>query len=232
MTGTSLVEREVGWEYLTGKQRAFAVAWVKYHDPQKALTEAGYASVESSNPSRDAARLIKRCRRFIDHLEETALREARISIAGIQHEYAKVGFSNPLNYVVELPGGGHRAKMLTELTRAEAAAIESFTLLPLSVAGKPDIWVLGEIKFHNKIKALDSLCKTMGIGLKPQPGERPPEPARYDLSRLPAAKLAELEGILRAAANTVSDARDSSAIPGESSGAGGQQIPSLSRPAR
>src|SRR6266853_407167 len=145
MTATALATKEVGFEYLSGQQRKFAIAWVKYHESVKALEEAGYALTD--NPSRHAHKLRKRCARMISYLEEESLREALISIAGIQHEFAKVGFSNPLNYIVELPDGGHRPKMLTELSRAEAAAISKFTLFPMDMGGKK-ILVLTEIEFH------------------------------------------------------------------------------------
>lgn len=221
------IGNEVGWEYLDEQQRKFALLWVKYHDMKRAMTEAGYAV--DTHYSNNGRRMLKRCRRYVDHLEEMALREASISVVAIQHELAKMAFANPLDfYVDDVTVDGkkwRRPKKLDELTRSQAAAVKEWTYTLWKDPNGDEHLVLGEIKLHDKRASLVDLGKTMGLFQDKPPPAAGDERAPIDLSRLSSTQLKSLEGILRSAADTVSSARDQAAIPVSSPGAvTGQQL--------
>jgi hypothetical protein len=222
--GRRALSTEVGWELLSEEQRKFAEEWVRSHNHTQALTFAGYR-FDPKNPAVVGKRIVKRCHRYIKYLEAKALRETFISIEAIQHQYVRIGFSNPLNYTIVDPvTQKRRPKALEELTRDEAAAIKEYTLMPLEREGQPTMWVMTDVKLHDPIPALRDLGKT--IGAFPQtPPAAPPAGADaggrspVDYTRLPPGKLRQLDSLLKEALALTSSAQDAQAITVPGAGA-------------
>jgi hypothetical protein len=216
---------EVGWELLNAQQRKFAEEWVRTHNYTKALEHAEYL-FHPKNPAATGNPLLKRCHRYIKYLEAKALRSTFISIEAIQHQYVRLGFSNPKNYTIFDPIlKRKRPKTLDECTRDEAAALKEYTLFPLKRGEtEADIWVLHDIKLHDPIPALRDLGKTIGAFPQHPAAPTPVDPSTtggsgIDFSRLPPGKLRQLDALLKEAIKITGQARDAQAITVPGAGA-------------
>lgn len=233
----SIAANEVGWEMLNAQQKMFAEEWVRTHNYTKALTHAGYQFTPNSS-SPIGNRLVKRCHRYIKYLEAHALRASHISIEAIQHEYARVGFANPLNYYIRDPKNNRRIrpKKLDELTYDEAAAIKEWGWMMFKNDDGTEELVLTDIKLHPKEVALRDLGKTLGaFPQNPQVPALPPggqtATAGIDFSKLSSAELRDLDRLMKRAQSAMSSARDAQAITGQGADAAPSSQRTTSGPA-
>lgn len=232
--------RGTGLEDLNEQQRAFAVEWVKSRSPRKALEAGGYSLAGEHTGS--ARRVRSLCLEYIAQLEASIRRSALVSVSSIQTSIAVMTDITFKNFIVSDPEtGASRPKKMSEITDEEASAIQEFELnYILDWDWKPDpskpnetcpmIAVLGEVKLIDKLKAKQMLGKTIGMfantPLLPAGSKVGDSVGHAMLSKLPTADLMLLESMMRKAADLVSKARDTHAIPVDSEVlvAGGKSI--------
>ncbi|HUY27291.1 MAG TPA: terminase small subunit [Candidatus Binataceae bacterium] len=79
---------------LTGKQRAFALAYIELGSGDKAALKAGYSK---ANPHREADRLLRmpHVQRAIREMHEDAIREGKITARRVLQELAAMAFLDP-----------------------------------------------------------------------------------------------------------------------------------------
>jgi phage terminase small subunit len=156
---------------LTVKQEAFAKAYIETGNASEAYRRAYNAKNFSENAlAVQASKTLKHPKVALRIAELQASHQKRheITVDRIVQEYAKLAFSNMLDYVTVDHNGGAFVD-LSKLTRDQAAAIQEVTVehLPArSVEGEGESKVpvlKTRIKISDKKTALDSLGKHLGM---------------------------------------------------------------------
>lgn len=189
----------------------------------RAAREVGYSE---SVATRSIGALRKKLWPLIQHFQQQRAERFSISRERIQHELATVGFANILDYVeIDEETGETRTKMLNELTRDQAAAIQEYSLMPVEKLDPETgetkvVKVLSKIKLFDKRSALVDLGKTIGMfnekmQLSIAPGTDE-ERAEVPLNQLSTAALEQIQKIILKAASEVESAQsDTRALPGQ-----------------
>lgn len=190
----------------------------------RAAREVGYSEAVAT---RQVGSLRRKLWPLIQHFQQQRAERFSISRERIQHELATVGFANILDYIeVDEQTGETRTKMLNELTRDQAAAIQEYSLMPVEKVD-PDtgetktVKVLSKIKLFDKRSALVDLGKTIGLfNEKMQlllPNQEDEEGrAEVPLNQLSTTALEQIQKIIHKAASEVESAQsDTQALPGQ-----------------
>ena len=127
------------------QHRAFCEAWLKHYDHNRAAREAGYSAhnVNAGVGKRTFALFAQYLTKQKEIKEKALVKELALDQKDILAEMMAIGFANALDYVKEVEEEEkdmetgevrmvrrHRQKLVTELTRAQAAAISKVTFLP------------------------------------------------------------------------------------------------------
>lgn len=225
-TGRDLIGRPI----LDARQKAWAENYHLHGNPTRALREAGYVG---KNTTKQWKMLLQRCAYYLEDLQAAALSTRKVTMSKIQDELYSLAFANVLDFITLDPNSGDlRPKSMSELTRAQAASIKDCTLRAMVVKEGKDqkertIFVLEEVKLHDKNKALVDLGRT--IGMFNDARKKPdlpvdPEDGSDDLLRgMSRGQLDELEKIFQSAAAGIAKAKQNSVVATvNASGGGGQ----------
>jgi phage terminase small subunit len=161
---------------LTPKQEAFAQAYIETGNASEAYRRAYSAKNFSDNAlAVQASKTLKhpKVALRIEQLQAHHQKRHEVTVDRIVQEYAKIAFSNMLDYVTVDHNGGAFVD-LSKLTRDQAAAIQEVTVehLPSRTVdgeGESKVPVLKtRIKVADKKTALDSLGKHLGMFIDKQ----------------------------------------------------------------
>jgi hypothetical protein len=196
----------------TAMQKAFAADPNVTTDPHGACLRAGYAA---SYAKSQALALREQMAPLIMEYQEAAKRRTAISVAKVQTELAAMGFANVLDFYHIEEDGRMIPKMLNELTREQAAAIQEVEVIPfISPITGEEIMVVGRVKLADKRANLVELGKTLGMFNKIQIEDK--REAKLLMDDVPTDTLEQAEQLLLTAAASAKDKRkNKEAIPGE-----------------
>lgn len=136
------------------KEFKFVAEYLVDRNATRSAVCAGY---KKTSASAQASRLLKKSnvRELIDKGEKALAKRAEVKADEVISELKAIAFSNPMDYW-DFSTGRPRID-LSRMTRAQASAISSIKVKP-SMSG-PEI----DIRFHNKVQALEKLGKHVGI---------------------------------------------------------------------
>jgi phage terminase small subunit len=189
----------------------------------RAAREVGYSE---NVATRSIGALRRKLWPLIQHFQQQRAERFSISRERIQHELATVGFANILDYVeIDEETGETRTKMLNELTRDQAAAIQEYSLMPVEKVDPETgetkvVKVLSKIRLFDKRSALVDLGKTIGMFNEKMQvtlsGDTEEERAEVPLNKLSTSALEQIQKIIIRAASEVESAQaDTKALPGQ-----------------
>lgn len=148
---------------LTARQVAFCSEYVRDFNAMRAARAAGYspASVHTQAHQVLSKPLVQA---EISRLQAAAARRNEITVDRILAEYAKVGFANIRDYITLTPDGA-AALNLTDVTEEQFAAIGQLEIEEDPKGRADDARVVRtiKIKMHDKLHALDSIAKKLGM---------------------------------------------------------------------
>jgi len=200
-----------GTPRFTEKQRAFAAHPEVTTNWRKAALESGYSQ---SFAKTQAIALRKQLAPLIMEYQERAKQLSAISTARIQTELASMGFANVLDYFDVSPDGSVKPKMLHELTREQAAAIQEVEVIAFEIEGEPTTYRIGRIKLADKRANLVELGKTLGMFNKIVVEDK--REGTLLMRDIPNDALEAAEQMLLGAAADAKEQREKNdAIPGE-----------------
>lgn len=195
----------------TEQQRRFAASPIVTTNPKQAALDAGYSA---SYAKCHAHALRKQLAPLIMEHQETAKKISAISVAKVQSELAAMGFANVIDYFDVRPDGSVKPKMLNELTREQAAAIQEVKVMEYENEEGAMEYRIGWIKLADKRANLVELGKTLGMFNKIVIDDKREQTLL--MQDIPTDALEEAESLLLAAAAQAKDKRrNKDAIPGE-----------------
>jgi len=134
---------------LTNKQQRFTAEYLIDNNASRAAMAAGYSSKTAESQGSRLLRNVKVARALDKALAKQAAR-TEITADRVLKEYAKIGFADVADYL----DTDCQPKEITALSRDQTAAIRQIELYPDGG---------GKIQLHDKMKALDSLSKHLGL---------------------------------------------------------------------
>lgn len=146
---------------LTDKQKRFCEEYLVDLNATQAAIRAGYAA---STAVAQASRLLAtpHVQSCIQELQAKTSAKLEITREMVVAELAKIGFSNIRNYYDE----NNRLIPFAEMTESSAAAVASVEVDELwghTPDGRVQLGDTKKLKMHNKLAALDSLCRVLGF---------------------------------------------------------------------
>jgi len=150
---------------LTPFEARFAEEWVKSMDNRQAYLDAGGEPEESNHTLATKASRIKNKKLVlfaIDKKLKAMTKKVDLKKEEVLSELMRIGFADPRAFFNE----DGSLKVMSELTVAEASAVSSITVVEQYEGVGQERQFIGfqkTIKFNDKLKALELLCKNLGI---------------------------------------------------------------------
>ncbi|MDP7430390.1 MAG: terminase small subunit [Flavobacteriales bacterium] len=150
---------------LTPFQTRFVEEWVKSMNNRTAYLEAGGEGCETETQLQNKATKIKNNKLVlfaIDKKLKELTKKVNLKKEEVLSELMRIGFSDPRQFFKE----DGSLKSMDELTVAEASAIKSITVVEIYEGQGEERHFIGyekKIQFNDKLKALELLCKNLGI---------------------------------------------------------------------
>lgn len=162
MLKTDKIDKRTG---LSPFEALFVEKWVLHMDNRTAYIEAGGEEYETEGQLRARASQIKN-KKLVLFAIDKKLKEATTKVdlkkEEVLSELMRVGFSDPRQFFRE----DGSLKSMDQLTVAEASAIKSITVVEIYEGQGEERRFVGyekKILFNDKLKALELLCKNLGI---------------------------------------------------------------------
>lgn len=138
---------------LNPKQQRFCEEYVIDLNATQAAIRAGYSEKTAYSIGQENLKKPE-IEKYISVLHKSLQESTKISAEMVIAEFAKIGFANIQDFV----NGGNSILELKHLDRNKVAAVSS-----IKTTVKNDGDTQTEIRFHNKVQALESLGKHLGI---------------------------------------------------------------------
>jgi|15BtaG_2_1085339.scaffolds.fasta_scaffold00207_23 hypothetical protein len=159
---TESVNKRTG---LTPFEARFVEKWVEHFDNRTAYLEAGGEPVETNKKLIEKASRIKNKKPVlfaIDKKLKELSKKVDLKKEEVLTELMRIGFADPRQFF----RSDGSLKPMDELTVAEASAISTITVVELFEGQGTDRRFIGyqkSLKFNDKLRALELLCKNLGI---------------------------------------------------------------------
>lgn len=144
---------------LNARQLLFCTEYVKHLNASKAAVDAGYSE---KTADQTASRLLRNVKisKYVSSIKGKQLNNNLVTAEKIIKELATLGFASIKDFLNIDVDGNVTIKELAEMTNA--GAIKSIKVQRLTNDGM-DYGSITEIRFHDKIKALELLGKHLAI---------------------------------------------------------------------
>lgn len=161
---------------LTDKQKIFCEEYLVDFNATRAAIAAGYS--EKAAKEIGAENLTKpNIQKFIKERQNTLINKLHITQEAVLQELAKIGFSNVKDFV----NGGNSILELKGIETEKTAAVSGVK----TTFNENTNTTTTELKFHDKVSALEKLGKHLGIFEKDNSQSRPQMPAKLQVEIVP-----------------------------------------------